>query len=37
MQAIISDLITESLSAVTPTAEQRDSINRLRQNFFLRF
>jgi hypothetical protein len=37
MQTIINDLMTESLSAVTPTAEQRDSINRLRQNFFLRF
>jgi len=37
MQTKINDLMTESLSAVTPTAEQRDSINRLRQNFFLRF
>jgi len=37
MRTIINDLMTESLSAVTPTAEQRDSINRLRQNFFLRF
>jgi len=37
MQTIINDLMAESLSAVTPTAEQKDSINRLRQNFFLRF
>jgi hypothetical protein len=37
MQAIISDLMTESLYAVTPTGEQRNSINRLRQNFFVRF
>jgi hypothetical protein len=37
MQAIISGLMTESLSAVTPTAEQRNSINRLQQNFFERF
>jgi hypothetical protein len=34
MQTIISDLMTESLSGVTPTAEQRNSINRLRQIFF---
>jgi len=37
MQAIISNLMTESFSAVTPTADQRDSINRLRQSFFERF
>jgi len=37
MQAIISNLMTESLSAVTPTAEQRNSINRLQQSFFERF
>jgi len=37
MQAIITNLMTESFSAVTPTANQRDSINRLRQNFFERF
>jgi len=37
IQAIINDLMAESLSVVTPTAEQKDSINRLRQNFFLRF
>jgi hypothetical protein len=37
MQAIVSALMTESLSAVTPTAEQRKSINRLQQNFFERF
>jgi hypothetical protein len=37
MQAIINDLITESLSGVTSTAEQRNSIKRLQQNFFERF
>jgi hypothetical protein len=37
MQAIVSALMTESLSVVTPTAEQRNSINRLQQNFFERF
>jgi len=37
MQSIIYDLMNESFSAVTPTAEQKDSINRLRQNFFVRF
>jgi len=37
IQAIISDLMKESLSVVTPTAEQRSSINRLQQNFFERF
>jgi hypothetical protein len=34
MQTIISDLMTESLSGVTPTVEQRNSINHLRQIFF---
>jgi len=37
LQAIISKLMAESLSAVTPTSEQRDSINRMRQNFYERF
>jgi hypothetical protein len=37
MQEIINKLMAESLSVVTPTAEQKDSINRLRQNFFSRF
>jgi len=37
MQAIISNLMTESFSVVTPTSDQRDSINRLRQSFFERF
>jgi hypothetical protein len=37
MQLKISDLMTESVSAVTPTGDQRDSINRMRQNFYERF
>jgi len=37
LQAIISNLMTESLSAVTPTKEQLDSINRMRRNFYERF
>jgi len=34
MQSIISNMISETVSAVTPTNAQRNAINRLRQNFF---
>jgi len=37
MQDIIVNIMDEANSAVTPAAAQKNSINRLRQNFFERF
>jgi hypothetical protein len=37
MQDIIVNMMEETNSAVTPTASQNNSINRLRQTFFERF
>jgi hypothetical protein len=34
MQSLVSNMIAESIAAVTPIGSRRSTINRLRQNFF---